>query len=367
MVHMVLHKLFVTNACTEFRLTSEDNTVVVGRSMEFNIDVGSHLIVEPKQFSHTAVPKLECITHSPLQWQNKYSIAYLDVLDMPIAADGLNDAGLSVGANLFPGFSHFQEIPIEKCSMAVSSLQFPLWILGNFGTVQELRDALEKDSFPLVWEDNIPIIKTVFELHYSIMDASGDGIIIEFTKQGRKVYNNTLGILTNSPPYDFHLMNIRNYIQLSKFAHDPLVLGEMKFEAIGQGSGLLGTPGDFTPPSRFVRTAAMVHFADQVQTGNEAVILAFHILNTVDIPRGVSTSRQPISVSADTDYTLWAVAKDLKTKSLYFRVYNDLTIRVLRMADVKKGKKLKMKVGKPIGGFVDITSDLTPAMGHDEL
>ena len=68
---------------------------------------------------------------------------------------------------------------------------------------------------------------TVFELHYSIMGAGGDGIVIEFTKQGMKVYNNTFGAWTNSSPYSLHLMSIRNYIQVSKFAHDPMVLGEI--------------------------------------------------------------------------------------------------------------------------------------------
>lgn len=213
-----------------------------------------------------------------------------------------------------------------------------------------------------MWEATLPISENPFELHYSINDATGDGIIIEFTKQGRKQYNNILGVVTNSPPYDFHIMNIRNYIQLSKFAHDPLVLGQMKFDAVGQGSGLLGVPGDFTPPSRFVRTAAMVHFADDVQTSKEAVILAFHILNTVDIPRGVATSRYPIPFTKTYpyDYTLWTVVKDLSKKLLYFRDYNDLTIRVLRLADAEKGKRLKVKVGKSIGGFDDITDDLIP-------
>ena len=358
MVLVLLLRLFVTNACTEFRLTSEDNSVVVGRSMEF-FDVGYDLVVEPEQYPHIAIPKKECTVHSPslLQWKNKYSIAYVNALDLPVATDGFNEAGLSVATNLFVGFAHFQKIPVEKCHTAVSSLQLPLWILGNFGTVQELRDALKKDTFPLVFEFNLPEkVKKILQLHYSIVDASGDAIVIEFTEQGRMVFDNTLGILTNSPPYDFHLMNVRNYVELSKSAHDSLVLGKMTFEATGQGSGLLGIPGDFTPPSRFVRAAVMAHFSDQVQTGKDAVIKAFHILNTVDIPRGTSF-----------DYTVWSVVKDLTTKSLYFRFYDDLTICVLHMNDVKKDKRLKMKMNECIGGFVNIAKDLKLAMVHDEL
>ena len=167
-------KAFRYKRCTEFRLTFEDNSVVVGRSMEF-FDVGYDLVVEPEQYPHTAFPKKECIVHfqSLLQWKNKYSIAYVNALDLPVATDGLNEAGLSVAANVFVGFAHFQKIPVEKCHMAVSSLQLPLWILGNFGTVQELRDALKKDAFPLVFEFNLPeVVKKILQLHYSIVDAS---------------------------------------------------------------------------------------------------------------------------------------------------------------------------------------------------
>ena len=361
-VQVVLQQFLVTNACTEFRVTSKDDrSVIIGRSLEYGMNLTSYLVVEPAKTSHKAVPKGGCPKSSGMTWSNRYRIAYLNVLDLPIASDGLNEAGLSAGALLFPGFAKFQDISQNRCDNAVSSLQFPLWILGRFGTVRELREALKEDSFPLVWRaeppGNLPEMEGASELHFSVYDATGDGIVIEYTEQGRKVYDNTLGVLTNSPPYDFHLTNIRNYIELSKFAHDPLKLGEMEFSPIGQGSGLLGVPGDFTPPSRFVRTAAMVHFADKVKKGEDAVMLGFHVLNTVDIPRGVCASRQCVLYP---DYTQWVVVKDLTTKSIYFRVYNDLTIRVVHLSDVKEAEKVKMSLWKPVGGFVNVTDELSP-------
>ena len=369
-VQVVLRQFLVTKACTEFRVRSNNGSVIIGRSMEFNLDLISDLVVEPAGFIHQAVPKLGCPVSSRMTWNNSYRIAYLDVLHLPFASDGLNEAGLSVGSLLFPGFAKFQDIPIDRCDNAISSLQFPLWILGKFGTVRELREALSEDSFPLVWEAEVPEIKVAFELHFSIYDATGDGIVIEYTEQGRKVYNNTLGVVTNSPPYDFHLTNIRNYIELSKFAHDPLKLGKMEFSPIGQGSGLLGVPGDFTPPSRFVRTAAIVHFADEVKTGKDAVMLGFHVLNTVDIPRGISATHLPVLHTETYDYTQWVVVKDLTRKSIYFRVYNDLTIRVVHLSDVKNAEKVKMSFSMPVGGFVDVTGELSSATNtktRDEL
>ena len=214
-VSILLHLFLATKACTEIRVTAEDNSVVVGRSMEFMIDLMSNVVVEPEGHFHAALLPEQCAKcPRPLTWHNKYSIAYLDALTLPIGSDGQNEAGLSLGALLFPGFAKYQDVPVEKCGSSVSSLEFPVWILGNFKTVQEVRDALKEDSFPLVWEQKLTKgdLEYSFELHYSIMDKTGDSIIIEFTDQGRKVHENTIGIMTNSPPYDFHMLNLRNYI-----------------------------------------------------------------------------------------------------------------------------------------------------------
>ena len=365
---VLLHLFLVTKACTEFRVTAEDNSVLVGRSMEFGIDLMSNIIVEPKGQSHNAYLPEICAGQRPMTWKNEHgSIAYLDAWKLPVGSDGQNEAGLSVGALLFPGFAKFQD-PRQRCGSSLSSLEFPRWILGVFKTVKDVREALQSDSFPLVWQQDLTKAgqQLVVELpvHYSVTDKTGDGIVIEFTKQGRKVYDNTIGIMTNSPPYDFQMLNLRNYIELSKFAHHPLVLSKDKFNATGQGSGLLGMPGDPTPPSRFVRAAAMVHFSDPVQTAEQAVNLAFHILNTVDIPRGVASSHEN---EGQPDYTSWAVVKDLTNNAMYFRNYKDLTIRVIHLGKVMPGKVLKIKVENPIGGFVDVTDELKPVVAHTEL
>ncbi|KAJ7333907.1 hypothetical protein OS493_016001 [Desmophyllum pertusum] len=304
--------------------------------MEYMIDLMSDAIVEPKDYPHTALLPEKCakINQQPLKWQNKHSLVYLDFLHLPVGSDGQNEAGLSVGALLFPGFAKYQDVPLDRCGVDSRELQDSPRIAKSFeeGFIPSgVEQILKKDDH-----------EYSIELHYSITDKSGDGIIIEFTDQGRKVHENTIGVMTNSPPYDFHMLNLRNYVHLSKYAHDPLVLGKDQFDPTGQGSGLLGTPGDLTPPSRLVRVATLVHFADPVQTSQEAVNLVFHIMNSVDIPRGVAASHDHAD---NTDYTEWVVAKDLTNKVLYFRVYEDLTIRAIHLDKVMPGKKLTLKVG----------------------
>ena len=155
------------------------------------------------------------------------------------------------------------------------------------------------------------------------------------------------------------MINLRNYVKLNNTAHEPLHLSGDVFTPLGQGRGLLGTRIDLTSPSRLVRAATLTHFADPVKTSDEAVNLAIHILNTVDIPHGVASE----------DYTNWIVAKDLTHKALYYRTYNDLTVRVIYLDKVQRqGKKLKLWLSTPVRGFKDTTDELkTVNGGHTEL
>ncbi|XP_068730675.1 bile salt hydrolase/transferase-like isoform X2 [Montipora capricornis] len=355
-IQLLFHAFLVTDACTEIRLTAEDNSVIIGRTMEYGYELYSKLVVEPKGKTHSASVAEGCPPNqTPMSWTNKYEIAYLDAWNTFLPADGMNTAGLSVGPLLFPNFAQYEDVPSEQCGQALSQSDFPPWLLGNFATVQQIRESMSSKSFPLVF--GIEFNGQVYELHFSVTDKTGDGIIFEFTAEGRQIYNNTFGVLTNSPPYNYQLMNIRNYIELSKYNREPLVLGPDSFPATGQGSGLLGLPGDLTPPSRFVRVAALKEFATPPANNTEAVNLAFHILNSVDIPLGVVTNR----TNGHSEYTLWVVAKDLTNNAFYYRTYSDMTIRVAYLNSVQQGKMVSIPVDRPISaGFQDITAQLAP-------
>ncbi|XP_067034106.1 penicillin V acylase-like isoform X2 [Acropora muricata] len=351
-----------TNACSEIRVTAEDKSVIVGRTSDYGKEMFSNVVVEPEGYSHVAVPAVGCSHHEPLlSWQSKYAVAYLNGWDQLLPADGMNSAGLSVSSLMLRRFTKYQDVPPDKCGQAVSQLEFGLWLLGTFSTVQEVRKSMSEEWFPLVFPREFR--GYLFELHFSVVDKSGDAIVIEYTEQGRKVYKNTLGVMTNAPTYDSQMLNIRNYIELSKYERDPLELGADKFPAFGAGSGLLGMPGDFTPPSRFVRLLFLKEFATQPKTNEEAVNLAFHLLNSVDIPVGVVSVNK---THPDSGYTQWTVAKDLTNNALYFRDYNDTTIRGVYLDKVQQGQVMQMKAYGPVTGFKDVTGELKPVYPNKE-
>ena len=101
-----------------------------------------------------------------------------------------------------------------------------------------------------------------------------------------KVHDAPLGVMTNAPTYDWHMTNLANYINLSVKDVEQQKLGPVTLPAFGAGAGLLGLPGDFTPPSRFVRAAIYSQSAAPNATADDAVLAVFHILNQFDIPKG---------------------------------------------------------------------------------
>jgi choloylglycine hydrolase len=167
--------------------------------------------------------------------------------------------------------------------------------------------------------------------HYFVNDASGRCVVLEYVGGELKIHENPLGVITNSPSFDWHVTNLRNYVNLTVNNVPPVDLAGINFQGLGQGSGMLGLPGDFTPPSRFIRAVAFSQSALSVETAQEGVLQAFHLLNQFDIPKGAARSVDNGKKIAD--YTLWTSVSDLKNFRYHFRTFDNSRIR---MIDMKK-------------------------------
>ena len=133
--------------------------------------------------------------------------------------------------------------------------------------------------------------------------------------------------MTNAPTYDWHMTNLSNYINLSAKDIDQVKVGGVTVPAFGAGTGLLGLPGDFTPPSRFVRAVVYSQAAVPNQNADQAVFAAFHILNQFDIPKGSVINGAVGEPTAE--ITEWTSVADLKNLRWYFRTHKDQSIRVV--------------------------------------
>jgi choloylglycine hydrolase len=251
--------------------------------------------------------------------------------------DGLNEKGLAAGMFYFPGSAGYMPYAAADAGKTIAQWELGSWILENFTSVAEVKANI----------GNIVVASTVFEgwgfapeAHYIVHDASGKSIVIEYVGGKLNVYDNPLGVFTNSPPFDWHMTNLRNYVNFSLTNVPPVKLGTIKLEPFGQGSGMLGLPGDFTPPSRFVRAVAFSQSVLPSKTGNDAVLEAFHILNQFDIPKGAAREHEKDEHgNILADYTQWTAASDLKAKQYYFRSYENSQIRMVDLMKMKLDAK----------------------------
>jgi len=313
-----------TSACTTFRIRAQDGAILVGRSMELGMPLDSQVMVVPRGMAMSATRP----DGKPgATWVAKYGFAGMNTLGVDISTDGMNEAGLSVGTLYIPGFVQYQPFPAQGGNSAVSNLQLSNWALSQFATVGEVRAALATMT---VYDLTLPPAGPQ-PLHWAVFDAQGGAIVVEFVEGKLRVHDNPVGVLTNSPNFEWHQANLRNYVNLTNLNVEPLKLGSTVIDPIGQGSGLIGIPGDYTPPARFIRATALSWSAVPMATASEGANVAFHILNAVDIPVGSVAQKAPATRGAgprlDYEMTQWATVHDVTNRLLYFRTYGNLAVR----------------------------------------
>lgn len=327
---------FYLDACTDFLLKAEDQSCVVGRSMEFGIPLGSQILLQPKGQNFSTKLKNG---QEGISWKSKYDYVGITYLGTDYLVDGVNEKGLSIGALWFPNAA-YPKVDFSKPEDTVSLARFIDWILGSFETLAEVEEALQKIQ---IWPHPVPAIEMVPPLHFSLHEKSGECLVIEFLSGKMVVSRNPVGVLTNAPYFEWHLVNLRNYINLSSVNVAPTSFEGTVLDPTGQGTGLLGLPGDWTPPSRFVRVALMKKFVKTPKDPKSNLNLALHLLNMVDIPYGGIQS----STEKEFDYTQWVIIKDLSHFQLTFRTYEELIPVTIDMKETFRGlkepKKLEMR------------------------
>ena len=255
--------------------------------------------------------------------------------------DGLNEKGLAVAIFYFPGYAKYQEVKEEDVGKAIAPWELPVYLLGSCANVEEAVQAVRDVRVGEVVQKEMGYVPPC---HYIVNDASGRCVVLEYVGGELKIHDNPLGVITNSPSFDWHVTNLRNYVNLTVNNVPPVDIAGIDLHGFGQGSGMLGLPGDFTPPSRFIRAVAFSQSALPVATAHEGVLQAFHILNQFDIPKGAARGMDNGKEIAD--YTLWTSVSDLKTLRYHFRTFDNSRIRMVDLnkmnLDAKEIKTISM-------------------------
>jgi penicillin V acylase-like amidase (Ntn superfamily) len=332
--------------CTHFQLKATDNSLIVGRSMEFAQDLAPSFYIHhrgalfnPAKLGIKGVSDLDKMQ----PWETRYGYVGINSHKIPFVSDGINEAGLSIGCLWLPG-SIYQKV--TDWHNAVFLPFFCDWILAHCGSIKDVEELVPQKQFWL--PDSLA---SQLPLHFPIVDKDGNSVVVEFQDGEQKIYKNTVGVCTNAPWFPWHLVNLGNYLNLSDMDPKSMQLGEQNVTAPGHGGGLSGIPGNATPPSRFVRIAYLKHFAIAPTNAKDAFNLATHLLNDVDIPRGT------VRDGKDDDYTQWAVIKNLTERKIAIRTHESMLFREI---DLNKIDFATVKSHSfPVPNLSD-TIDVTP-------
>lgn len=320
--------------CTGIRLKTKNNSYVYGRTLEFGQDLQSHILMIPRNYALTSLAP----SGKPegLAWKSHYAVVGANAFDTLNFIDGVNEQGLAGGLFYFPGFAGYQEVSPAQYGQSLPIWQLLTWILTQCATVAQVTERLPK---LLISKTPFAQMGMVPPAHLIVHDASGASIVIEYINGVLNMHDNPLGVITNSPDFGWHMTNVRNYLNLSVLPAPEKQLSGIRFAPVGQGSGMVGMPGDFTPPSRFIRAVAFSQATPQAASEQEAIAQVFHILNNFDIPIGTAQDNEGHS-----DHTLWTSVSDLKNKVFYFRPYAHFQLQKveLQSMDLDASKPLMM-------------------------
>ncbi|MES1909287.1 MAG: hypothetical protein MHM6MM_002050 [Cercozoa sp. M6MM] len=352
------------SACTELRIVSKDNTPVLGRTLDFAVELESQVVTHPRgrvtQFAYNGEPAMKV--------NNEYGYVYVNGAYLDVVVDGINEKGLSFAALYFRNYASFKT-EVENLEKAVPHYMIGHVVLGKCATAKEARKVLEEQIE--IFGGRLPFTAAteaagmanyVLPLHFSIQDASGDAFVMEIVENGTiKFHQNKVGVMTNSPTYDWHMANLANYANLRPHNAVPVEYNGHRMVPHSQGSGMHGLPGDTTSASRFVRTTAGVMLAGKAKTSKEAVLAAIHILKTVDIPYGLVRAEDN-----HVDYTQWAVVRVLKDNAesmLFMRDYSNPNFRAVDLSQLnftEGAEVMRMPLHTGSFSYTDMSSHLAP-------
>ena len=245
-----------------------------GRTLDYEFSYNEEITITPRKYPFQFKNQETIINHYAI-----IGMAYV-ADNYPLYYDAINEKGLGMAGLNFVGNAYYNEPQQNKDNIA--QFEFIPWILSQCGTTKEARKLIEKINL-----SNIPFNAQLplAQLHWIISDSE-ESITIEAVKDGIKIYENPLGVLTNNPPFDKQLFALNNYMNLSNKSPQNTFAPNLELQQYSRGMGAIGLPGDLSSQSRFIRVSFVKMNSISSEAENESVSQFFHILNSVDQQRG---------------------------------------------------------------------------------
>lgn len=284
-----------------------------GRNLDMEFSYKESVVVSPRRFPFYFRRAGELSTH----------LAFIGTAiienGVPLYYDGTNEKGLSIAALRFRE-AHYGREMLGKDNIA--SFEFIPWVLCQCETVREVKSLLRHTA--LIDHDFNSEYPSQ-PLHWMISDSK-QSVTVENTADGLEVYDNPVGVLTNSPCFPIQLFNLNNYMHLSNEAPENKLSEALELNEYSRGMGALGLPGDLSSMSRFVRAFFTKTKALKKNNEIKSVGQVFHILDSVCQQKG------SVKISdKEYEYTVYTSCCNTDSGVYYFKTYYNSTVRAVDM------------------------------------
>lgn len=237
----------------------------------------------------------------------------------PLYYDATNEKGLSIAGLNFPGNAAY--FPAQTMKLNLAPYELIPWFLGKYGSIKEMQqDISNLNILNIPFSNELPLSP----LHWLISDKKSS-IVLESTADGIHIYKNPINVLTNNPPYPYHLHNLSNYLNLT--ANEPYnrFAPNLNLNIFSRGMGAIGLPGDLSSASRFVRASFTLHNSIAERKEESSVSQFFHILGSVTQYSGC------VKVGNGYERTLYTSCCNTNEGIYYYKTYENSAITAVKM------------------------------------
>lgn len=251
-----------------------------GRNLDLDWDFGQQVVITPRKYPFV-------FTKEPPQNNHFALIGMANVTEnYPLYAEAINEKGLGMAGLYFAASGHYPS-GAPDAKYQVSPYELIPWVLGQCDTLKKARELLENLALNAIpFSRHMPLTL----LHWIISDKTGT-LVAEPIQTGFRVYENPVGVLTNEPPFEFHMTNLHNYINLTREYAKNRFSDKIELVSLGTGMGSIGLPGDPSSVSRFVRAAFNKWNGICEKEESSSVSQFFHILDSVSVVSGTLLTR----------------------------------------------------------------------------
>lgn len=296
--------------CTALSYSRKDH--YFGRNLDLNISYGEGILITTRNYPFKFKHLEENKGHEAIIGMG------IVVDNIPLYFDGANESGLSMAGLNFP--HSYKAFSPKEGKTNITSYEIIPYILFNAGNINEAKAILK--GVVITDESFSPQLKAS-PLHWIISDKN-TSIVVESTENGLNIYDNPFGVLTNEPEFPIHLFNLKNYAYLSARNPKNNLSKNIEEQNYCLGLGSYGLPGDYSSPSRFIKTVFLKENSNTGDSEKENVPQFFHILESVFFVSGCALSEDDTN-----EITLYSSCINTDKGIYYYKTYNNSRITAI--------------------------------------